>query len=56
MKEKEVLGLYVSDHPLLGVEGLLARMCDCSIAALGRQGPRRDVHDRRDRRRLTRRR
>ncbi|HEV3473138.1 MAG TPA: OB-fold nucleic acid binding domain-containing protein, partial [Actinomycetota bacterium] len=34
MKEKEALGLYVSDHPLLGVEGLLARMTDCSIAAL----------------------
>ena len=33
-QEKEMLGLYVSDHPLLGVEGLLARMCDCSLAAL----------------------
>jgi len=32
--EKEVLGLYVSDHPLLGIEGLLARMCDAPIAAL----------------------
>jgi DNA polymerase-3 subunit alpha len=35
VKEKEALGLYVSDHPLLGVEGLLARMCDCPIASLG---------------------
>ena len=33
-QEKEVLGLYVSDHPLLGVEGLLARMCDCTIGNL----------------------
>ncbi|MDQ4065596.1 MAG: DNA polymerase III subunit alpha, partial [Actinomycetota bacterium] len=32
--EKEALGLYVSDHPLLGIEGLLARMCDCTIASL----------------------
>jgi DNA polymerase III subunit alpha len=33
-QEKDMLGLFVSDHPLLGVEGLLARMTDCSIAAL----------------------
>ncbi|MGH2820473.1 MAG: DNA polymerase III subunit alpha, partial [Actinomycetota bacterium] len=33
-QEKEMLGLYVSDHPLLGVEGLLARMTDCAIASL----------------------
>jgi DNA polymerase-3 subunit alpha len=39
VKEKEALGLYVSDHPLLGVEGLLARMCDCSIASLGDKTP-----------------
>jgi DNA polymerase-3 subunit alpha len=39
VKEKEALGLYVSDHPLLGVEGLLSRMCDCSIAALGDKQP-----------------
>jgi DNA polymerase III subunit alpha len=32
--ERDVLGLYVSDHPLLGVEGLLARMTDSSIASL----------------------
>ena len=30
--EKEMLGLYVSDHPLLGVEGALRRRVDCSIA------------------------
>ena len=39
VKEKDALGLYVSDHPLLGVEGLLARMCDCSIAALADKAP-----------------
>jgi DNA polymerase III subunit alpha len=39
IKEKEALGLYVSDHPLLGVEGLLARMCDCSIASLADKTP-----------------
>jgi DNA polymerase III subunit alpha len=32
--EKDMLGRYVSDHPLLGVEGLLARMTDVPIAAL----------------------
>src|SRR5207302_7703789 len=32
--EKEMLGLYVSDHPLMGVEGALARHTDCSINAL----------------------
>ncbi len=32
--EKDVLGMYVSDHPLLGIEGLLSRMCDAPIAAL----------------------
>ncbi|ABK52827.1 DNA polymerase III, alpha subunit [Acidothermus cellulolyticus 11B] len=32
--EREMLGLYVSDHPLLGVEHVLARLVDCSIAAL----------------------
>ncbi len=38
-REKEMLGLYVSDHPLLGVEGLLARMCDCPISALDSRPP-----------------
>ncbi|MGH2695203.1 MAG: OB-fold nucleic acid binding domain-containing protein, partial [Actinomycetota bacterium] len=37
--EKEVLGQYVSDHPLLGVEGLLSRMTDASLAALARRVP-----------------
>ncbi|HEY8525922.1 MAG TPA: DNA polymerase III subunit alpha [Acidimicrobiales bacterium] len=33
--EKEMLGLYVSDHPLLGSEALLARRTDCTIDELG---------------------
>jgi DNA polymerase-3 subunit alpha len=32
--EKDMLGQWVSDHPLLGVEGLLARLCDCALSAL----------------------
>lgn len=32
--EKEMLGLYVSDHPLLGVEGILRRSTTCSIPGL----------------------
>ena len=30
--EKEMLGLYVSDHPLLGLEQALARHTDCALA------------------------
>jgi DNA polymerase-3 subunit alpha len=32
--EKEMLGLYVSDHPLLGAEAALARRCDIALADL----------------------
>jgi DNA polymerase-3 subunit alpha len=32
--EREMLGLYVSDHPLLGVEHVLTQAADCSVAAL----------------------
>jgi DNA polymerase III subunit alpha len=32
--EKEMLGLYVSDHPLMGLEQALARHTDCSLADL----------------------
>jgi DNA polymerase III subunit alpha len=32
--EREMLGLYVSDHPLLGVENALAGETDCSVAQL----------------------
>ena len=44
--EKEMLGLYVSDHPLMGAESVLRRYVECSIAEL--EGPRRrlDAHGR----------
>ncbi|MDQ4086139.1 MAG: DNA polymerase III subunit alpha [Actinomycetota bacterium] len=32
--EREMLGLYVSDHPLMGVEHVLAASCDCTIGQL----------------------
>jgi DNA polymerase III subunit alpha len=32
--EREMLGLYVSDHPLLGVEHIIARDADISLAEL----------------------
>jgi len=32
--EKDMLGLYVSDHPLMGVEHVLRRLVECSIAEL----------------------
>jgi len=32
--EREMLGLYVSDHPLLGVERILSAVTDCSVAQL----------------------
>ena len=33
--EREMLGLYVSDHPLSGLEHVLAQAADCSLATLG---------------------
>ena len=36
--EREMLGLYVSDHPLLGLEHVLAGAADMSVAALRRRG------------------
>jgi DNA polymerase III subunit alpha len=36
--EREMLGLYVSDHPLFGLEHVLARAADMSIAALWEDG------------------
>ncbi|HYN92603.1 MAG TPA: DNA polymerase III subunit alpha [Pilimelia sp.] len=36
--EREMLGLYVSDHPLLGVEHVLANAADMTIAALAEEG------------------
>jgi len=32
--ERDMLGLYVSDHPLQGLEQVLSQKSDCSIAAL----------------------
>ena len=32
--EKEMLGLYISDHPLLGLQSILQQRVDCSIAFL----------------------
>jgi DNA polymerase-3 subunit alpha len=32
--EKEMLGLYISDHPLMGAERFLARKIDCTLADL----------------------
>jgi len=40
--EREMLGLYVSDHPLLGLEHVLARSADVTIAALMADESRQD--------------
>jgi DNA polymerase III subunit alpha len=32
--ERDMLGLYVSDHPLFGIEHVLSRLVDCSISSL----------------------
>jgi DNA polymerase-3 subunit alpha len=36
--EREMLGLYVSDHPLAGLEALLHNSADTTIAALNEEG------------------
>ncbi|WP_433532524.1 DNA polymerase III subunit alpha [Micromonospora sp. CA-263727] len=36
--EREMLGLYVSDHPLFGLEHILGAAADCTIAALSEEG------------------
>jgi DNA polymerase-3 subunit alpha len=38
-QEKEMLGLFVSDHPLLEVDGMLSRLCECSITSLETRTP-----------------
>ena len=43
--EREMLGLYVSDHPLFGVEHVLAAKADCSVAELMADGERPDGVD-----------
>ncbi|MBL8931496.1 MAG: DNA polymerase III subunit alpha [Kineosporiaceae bacterium] len=40
--EREMLGLYVSDHPLFGLEHILSRESDCSVAALHADDSRPD--------------
>ena len=35
--EKEMLGLYISDHPLLGYEAALARRCDKTVSDLAEE-------------------
>ena len=40
--EREMLGLYVSDHPLFGIEHVLAQHADTSIASLMGDDPRPD--------------
>jgi DNA polymerase III subunit alpha len=37
--EKEMLGLYVSDHPLMGFEQALSRHTDCSLSDLRDEDP-----------------
>ncbi|GMQ93492.1 MAG: DNA polymerase III subunit alpha [Acidimicrobiia bacterium] len=41
--EKEMLGLYISDHPLLGIEKVLASMTDTEIPALWDEEDRAQV-------------
>src|SRR5207245_8313949 len=36
--EKEVLGLYVSEHPLQGIRDQLRRKADCTVGELARRG------------------
>ncbi|MEO3778627.1 DNA polymerase III subunit alpha [Micromonospora sp. B11E3] len=36
--EREMLGLYVSDHPLFGLEHVLGAAADCTIATLSEEG------------------
>ncbi len=40
--EREMLGLYVSDHPLLGIENVLAAAADCAITTLTSSEDRAD--------------
>jgi DNA polymerase III subunit alpha len=41
--EKEMLGLYVSDHPLVGAEAALRRHTDCTIVDLREEGLGREL-------------
>jgi DNA polymerase III subunit alpha len=44
--EREMLGLYVSDHPLFGVEHIIAAESDCSLADLMAEDAERPRGDR----------
>jgi DNA polymerase III subunit alpha len=44
--EREMLGLYVSDHPLFGIEHIIARESDCSLADLTAEDAERPRTDR----------
>ncbi len=41
-REREMLGLYVSDHPLFGLEHVLSSAADCSVAQLLTDESRQD--------------
>jgi DNA polymerase III subunit alpha len=41
--EREMLGLYVSDHPLLGIEHVLAAAVDCPVSAIAEHDDGRTV-------------
>jgi DNA polymerase III subunit alpha len=43
--EREMLGLYVSDHPLLGVEHIIAKDTDISVAELMATGDEEDADE-----------
>ncbi|HTR95534.1 MAG TPA: DNA polymerase III subunit alpha [Trebonia sp.] len=47
--EREMLGLYVSDHPLLGVEHIIAKDADVSVAELMATGDEADEGEEGDR-------
>ena len=40
--EKEMLGLYISDHPLQGIEARIRRLADCTIGDLASGATRSD--------------
>jgi DNA polymerase-3 subunit alpha len=40
--EKEMLGLYVSDHPLMGLEAALSRHTDCTLSDMREDDPTGD--------------
>ena len=47
--EREMLGLYVSDHPLLGIEHIIAKDTDISVAELMAAGEEGDDGEEGDR-------